>query len=809
MVRTRITICLFFIFLFPHARAQTKLSATLQQYNESQKRLLVKNISRFLFVVSQGQWDLDSTVLFVCKNYGIDQQLPYDETINSGRGSMEIKLLAGNQVSETIQYAGKVKGEEQLRVLLELAVYYLHRPGNKPEHLDSAARFIDAAKKIAVNANPAKWIPECDALLVEYYQQTGEPQKGQEYMDRVLRAVKADPARLAIAYHQQALRLPFNDTSRLVWLNKAYANFQQLGLNEHAIEVLSDVVTTYFTFDWKTAEQKLNEVLQLEKESGYRHYMDTYFVISYLRSNSADYFGSLAYADSSLNEIKATGDSTIYSLVCMRMGAMYDGLGEWEQALTWLGKGMERRKREPRLFWKDNLEYMFFPMLKLNRTAEYRDSLESIYKEFPPATKIDSIYYLLYQGRVLEELGDVDEAGKRFNRVEHLVAEVPALYRYGNLVTGLEAVAWYHYNKKNFKHARELLKKGIDLFGDRKVISELAGQYELMYKLDSVEGNYQKAFQNHLRYVYFRDTIMNISQRFRSHELNVRYASEKKDQDIRILTQQGVIDQSSLRQARQTRNLILGGSVLLLVIIGLLYNQYRTKQKNADLIAQKNATLVQLLDEKEWLLREVHHRVKNNLQTIVSLLELQAEYLDKDALEAVQASQNRIYATSLLHQKLYQFDKVSSVNMRSYLPELTQHLQEAFAIKDRIRFVLDIAPIELDVSQAVPVGLIVNETVTNSIRYAFNGMADNATISIQFTKGTDGMLQLTIADNGRGLPHGSEMKVSGLGLKLVKGLAEDIDGHAQIESIEGTRIIIRFKPRDPLTLTMDEARLQK
>jgi two-component sensor histidine kinase len=113
--------------------------------------------------------------------------------------------------------------------------------------------------------------------------------------------------------------------------------------------------------------------------------------------------------------------------------------------------------------------------------------------------------------------------------------------------------------------------------------------------------------------------------------------------------------------------------------------------------------------EKEWLLKEVHHRVKNNLQTVVSLLELQAENLDNEALSAIHNGQNRIYTISLIHQKLYQTDNVASINMKDYLLELTQHLRDVYNVGRSIDFDIHIAPLELDVSQAIPIGLIVNE----------------------------------------------------------------------------------------------------
>src|SRR6202000_2247833 len=118
---------------------------------------------------------------------------------------------------------------------------------------------------------------------------------------------------------------------------------------------------------------------------------------------------------------------------------------------------------------------------------------------------------------------------------------------------------------------------------------------------------------------------------------------EKKDQNIKLLTQQGVVQQAELKQNKLTRNIMIAGSVLMLVILLLLFSQFRLKQRTNKEINKSNQALKQLVDEKEWLIKEVHHRVKNNLQTIISLLELQPDTASPDAVSAIQDSRSHIY----------------------------------------------------------------------------------------------------------------------------------------------------------------------
>ncbi len=149
---------------------------------------------------------------------------------------------------------------------------------------------------------------------------------------------------------------------------------------------------------------------------------------------------------------------------------------------------------------------------------------------------------------------------------------------------------------------------------------------------------------------------------------------------------------------------------MLIVLIGLLYNRYRLKQRsNAQLVRkqdeinQQNNQLKKLIDEREWLLREIHHRVKNNLQIVISLLNTQSQYLDsQDAIAAIQNSQHRMHAMSLIHQRLYQTDDLGSIDMKWYISELMGYMRDSFDIKGRILFREDCDRVLMDVVQAVP-----------------------------------------------------------------------------------------------------------
>ena len=202
-----------------------------------------------------------------------------------------------------------------------------------------------------------------------------------------------------------------------------------------------------------------------------------------------------------------------------------------------------------------------------------------------------------------------------------------------------------------------------------------------------------------------------------------------------------------------------------------------------------------LLQEKDWMLKEIHHRVKNNLQVISSLLNTQADYLrDPAALAALRESQNRVQAMALVHQKLYQSDSVALVNMQEYIREITERLLESFDCLDTVREQLDVAPVELDVALATPLGLIINEVITNALKHAFPQRRPG-TLRVSLQPIGARRYELRIADDGVGLPAGFDPARSpSLGLTMITGLSKQINGALAIASAgPGVQLTVQFE----------------
>ncbi|MCB9136613.1 MAG: hypothetical protein H6636_14405, partial [Anaerolineales bacterium] len=204
---------------------------------------------------------------------------------------------------------------------------------------------------------------------------------------------------------------------------------------------------------------------------------------------------------------------------------------------------------------------------------------------------------------------------------------------------------------------------------------------------------------------------------------------------------------------------------------------------------------ITLLHEKEVLLKEIHHRVKNNLQIISSLLNLQSNYVkDPGSLRALHDSQARVRSMALIHEKLYQSNSLAKIDFGEYVQSLAKDLFRSYQRSlGEIELKVEAAEIALDLDYAIPCGLILNELLTNALKYAFP-KGRKGQLWIELTILPDQRVCLKVADNGIGLPEGFDLtKSSSLGLQLVRNLVSQIEGKLELQRSGGTAFLISFR----------------
>ena len=777
----------------PTAKAGEQLSsaaATISKYSIAQQRLLVVSTAQFTNWINQNNLDKDSVLLMACHITGMPFLLPYGEGFADKVSGGE-DLINSGRITDAVQVLKHSAGEQQIQLLLEIGNWYLHQPGSHKNDLDSADLYIELAKHLSQANKYIKWENECRFLLGElYYQKGNVPESKEIFMQLVASGQQeGNPETVARAYQQFGALLPASDSMKKTYYQRSMQLYQKLQLKEKEIELLWNIAACDLSAGSRLVEKDLLQMITVMQSSGFKHVLYTENLLSSTCGRQGKYVEALAHANAAFENMKWSGIDAVAGAMYIRFGSLDEALDKNEEALLWFKKALGTRKGETHVFWYKSL--LFATTLLMNTNPEASLSLiDTITRQFPPLTVWERLQLLSIKGVCYEKLNKPGPADENYMSFLQLSDQYPLENRSGELTSTYLLLGNFYVSRSNAKKARLFLTKAS--VNPAVNIDIDAMKYGLLFRIDSLEGNYKLAMQDHIQYKRYDDSTFALDQRIKLDELTVKYAAEKKDQDIKLLQQHEKVQQAELKQGAFTRNIMIANTALMSVILILLFSRFRMKQRTNKEMNKRNLALKKLVGEKEWLLKEVHHRVKNNLQTIISLLESQAAYLENDALKAIGTSQNRIYTMSLIHQKLYQSDDIQTIDMANYIPELIKYLKDSFENSHKIAFTVKIDQINLDASIAIPLALIINEALTNSIKYAFPG---NRRGEIFLSLQEEGeLLKLELADNGIGMDMnaGKENPVS-LGLQLIRGLTKEIHGDISFKSRFGVTITILFK----------------
>lgn len=312
-------------------------------------------------------------------------------------------------------------------------------------------------------------------------------------------------------------------------------------------------------------------------------------------------------------------------------------------------------------------------------------------------------------------------------------------------------------------------------FGDEYYLSQA---YETLGKAYAGNHDYQEAYKALAEYETLKNRIFTTEADRRTSILRTEFDVAKKDDTI-------LQQENQIQRQRTIRNLVIIMAGLLLWLLLLSYKAIRNKFKINTILEKQNK-------EKEFLLKEIHHRVKNNLEMLSSLLSLQsAQIKDHNVLEALKENQHRVHSMGMIHQKLYMGENLAEIEMKDYFTNLSDYIRDAFGAEKQITVDIVMHEFQLDVDMAIPIGLIVNELLTNSLKYAFpNGQQGNIEIRL---KHVGGMLHLDVIDNGVGMAIKNEVQGSGFGTRLIELLTKQLDGKMTLNTHKGTSVSFQFQ----------------
>ena len=342
----------------------------------------------------------------------------------------------------------------------------------------------------------------------------------------------------------------------------------------------------------------------------------------------------------------------------------------------------------------------------------------------------------------------------------------------------LGTLADYHLLKKDYEPALQALRQIAQSINDENSISNRVAFRRKFLRALRGAGAYEEALLQADTLLSLERKLHYLDQERTRADLLLRYENEQRDRTI--LQQE---DQLATQRSNQRLTLLLT-AVLIVGLLGLGY-LLRTNILRRRELASRNA-------ENELLLREIHHRVKNNLEIVSSLLELQSDEMEEGtARSAMQTGQNRVRSIGLLHQKLYQNDRLAAVELGEYFEHLADNLLETYDEENRLRIDLDIPECYAGVDTAVPLGLIANELLTNSIKYAYPP-GTSGRIQLRVQKLPDGRTELSVRDWGIGKATGSTTQGTGFGTQLINMLTRQIGGTLWEDNRHGLCTILSF-----------------
>ena len=314
-------------------------------------------------------------------------------------------------------------------------------------------------------------------------------------------------------------------------------------------------------------------------------------------------------------------------------------------------------------------------------------------------------------------------------------------------------------------------------------------------------SQYDSAYLYAKRFIQLTDSITSNRTIEKSAQLAVSVELRHKEQIMQKALLQIHKEKQKAIKDKQTINWILGASLFLSLLFVIVLIQLRRKStqktKLQELIVNyehKTKQVEKSLHEKEYLLKEIHHRVKNNLQIVSGILQLQASHSkNKDFKEIMMQSQSRIQSMALIHQMLYQNEDIRYIPFKSYLEKLSNQITSALMVDaNTIKVNIIIEEIKLDVEKAIPLGLIVNELLSNAIKYAYpNGQP--GIVDVWLKKGSNNQFSLIVSDDGIGLPNDFNLESTNtLGLQLVSMLSKQLKAKLSYRENNGAEFTVKF-----------------
>lgn len=582
------------------------------------------------------------------------------------------------------------------------------------------------------------------------------------------------------------------------YLKRAMATHEKSGLDQELSKTEFNLATFYASFSmYDSAVYHYDQVVARNKANGTEIRMATSLSSSGLNSF---YLRDLDKAAERLLEAirysQETGDTSSIYAPYMNYGLVLKEQGQYERAKEYMRKSQEILRRI------NHQMGVALAYTNIGQILIKQDSLDEAFESLTQAWEIDknlgrsSVDYYNNIASIEKQRGDYR---KNHEYMLEAVKSIPEGYApmsiadvYARLVEAKILLAdsvYFDLTNERIELYNEALpyaQKGWQLADSVNSGNVKLETAKILALINARLNRFEEAFKYSQISRELSDQINDAARTEAIARMSTEFETERIA-DENTLLQETQLSQTA--QLKQQYYLLIAGLIVLLLIItfAVLIYRNRLKLKKAKVVIEES------LEQKELLLKEIHHRVKNNLQVVSSLLDLQSRGIDDErALSTFMEGQNRVKAMALIHQKLYQNEDLATIDFAEYAEHLIKELASIYSSGEDVETNFDSnGETNFDIDTAIPLGLILNELISNAYKYAFNEGEGSLNVSIESLG--SGKHQLIVKDSGNGLPNDFDLtKAKSLGLRLVRRLSKQLYGSAEYYYDQGSKFIITF-----------------
>jgi two-component sensor histidine kinase/Tfp pilus assembly protein PilF len=495
------------------------------------------------------------------------------------------------------------------------------------------------------------------------------------------------------------------------------------------------------------------------------------------------YDRALVYYFESLKQSENLRDSIGIARSFNNMGLIYDKKGDWSKATTYFEKSLNIKR-----LLKDDAG-LLFPLSNLSNIA-------FIQRDYSSAER-----YMLTNLQVSQKLNDSMQIGISYGVLAMIYASqgndnktfenVALCEKFIPFVNDAFELSLLYYNlgeslllMNQWDKSENFLKKSLEISRKIKQSDLVLKTYKALQELSKKQGKLNESIQFYDLFTALNDSIFKENQGVEISKIEQLYQWEKKEQEIQLL------NVNIAKATAQKRNWILGFAFLG-ILGAVVTGFFIINRRKSDELEKKNVQIQSALAENKTLMKEMNHRIKNNLQMISSMLHLQMHYTSQPEISnMLQETASRIQSISLIHQKLYAKDSVQQIDMQTYIKDIAHAVVQNSKEKDQINVQMEVQPLSMEIEKAQSIGLIVNELILNALKHA-KIEEDILILEISLFE-KEKLKTLVVSDNGKVEDHQPVDFTKSYGMQLIQSFVEKLDGKMEINREKGWKVIIKW-----------------